>query len=156
MPRFNLIRFRFDWSKRQHKSSAHLLFCFWPLVKTLINLHRGTPLYGQTLWPNTPQINISLNIRVKSRTRKRMYFLPSRLFSFLPPSLFPSPLPVSPAVVFLSDQSQVVASVSQVSYQGCILQMHTHNHRPFLPEGWRMHERRNTAKELKTFKKKRD
>lgn len=34
-------------------------------------------------------------------------------------------LPVSPAVVFLSDQSQVVASVSHVFHQGCILQTHT-------------------------------
>lgn len=44
-------------------------------------------------------------------------------------------LPVSPVVVFLSDQSQVVASVSQVSFQGCILQMHTHKHGLFLSKG---------------------
>lgn len=37
-------------------------------------------------------------------------------------------LPVSPAVVFLSDQSQVVASVSHVFHQGCILQTHTLTH----------------------------
>lgn len=79
--------------------------------------------------------------------------MPVHIPSSVPLSLT---LPVSPVVVFLSDQSQVVASVSQVSYQGYILQMHTHNHRPFLPEGWRMYERRNSAKELKTFQKKRD
>lgn len=82
------------------------------------------------------------------------------VFPSLTPVHVPSPVPLSltlssPVVVFLSDQSQVVASVSQVSYQGCILQMHTHNHMLFLPEGWRLHERRNSAKELKTFYKER-
>lgn len=42
--------------------------------------------------------------------------------------IFPFPSPsLSPVVVFLSDQSQVVASVSQVQRY--------HNHTPFCPEG---------------------
>lgn len=82
------------------------------------------------------------------------------------PSLSPPPLillfltlPVSPVVVFLSDQSQVVASVSHVFHQGCILQTHTltlpsthtHTHTEagssfFAREEWRERERKRRQK----------
>lgn len=55
-------------------------------------------------------------------------------------------LSVSPVVVFLSDQSQLIALVSRVFHQDCIphmhVQTHTHKHRwSFLPPGgWEIKE----------------
>lgn len=72
-------------------------------------------------------------------------------------------LSMSPAVVFLSDQSQVVASVSHVFHQGCTPQTPTHTHTythththslSFFHKRWRRNEQIHLRKERSNDKKK--